>query len=256
MEQIKRRNERIRIDPSAAPMPADASPRADLEFTEAISAIVDAFGDPTRRSIYLFVRDGDGVSATEVATHFLLHPNVARHHLDKLVAGGYLDYGVERSTSAGAGRPSKRYRSSNKASLFDREKKQFELMSMLLSRTLELLPLDLAGKMAEEVGEAYGRSLASQIPTTVHATDLRSVMAAIAEALSAHGFSTPQEIRKHHYKVINYSCPFGITAIEHPVLCAVDRGIIKGMLSALYPTDMPITLRSKARGDIDCSVAI
>jgi len=39
-------------------------------FTATVSAITDAFGDPTRRSIYLFVRDSvaaDGVTAAAVA---------------------------------------------------------------------------------------------------------------------------------------------------------------------------------------------
>ena len=62
-------------------------PSARAGFTAAVSAITDAFGDPTRRRIYLFVRDhGDGtdsgVTATEVATEVGVHPNVARHHLD------------------------------------------------------------------------------------------------------------------------------------------------------------------------------
>ena len=52
----------------------------------------DAFGDRTRRRIYLYVRDhvcDDGVTASMVATEVGVHPNVARHHLDKLAAGGY-----------------------------------------------------------------------------------------------------------------------------------------------------------------------
>src|SRR5919201_5263877 len=81
------------------------------EFSAAISAVTSAFGDPTRREIYLFVRDADrGVTAAEVAERFELHPNVARHHLDKLAAGGYVDVHVERPEGGGAGRPSKRYR--------------------------------------------------------------------------------------------------------------------------------------------------
>ncbi|HET7924316.1 MAG TPA: hypothetical protein VFL30_05420 [Rhodanobacteraceae bacterium] len=46
----------------------------------------------------------------EVAERFELHPNVARHHLEKLAAGGYLD--VELARHESAGRPSKRYRAS------------------------------------------------------------------------------------------------------------------------------------------------
>ena len=59
------------------------------EFSSAVTAITSAFGDPTRREIYLFVHQRpEGVTAGEVAERFALHANVARHHLDKLTAGG------------------------------------------------------------------------------------------------------------------------------------------------------------------------
>ena len=61
-------------------------------FTATVSAITSAFGDPTRRAIYLFARENpDGITASQVAGKFDLHANVARHHLDKLAAGGYLE---------------------------------------------------------------------------------------------------------------------------------------------------------------------
>ena len=67
-------------------------------FTSTVSAITDAFGDPTRRGIYLMARDRDqGVTAAQVADQFGVHPNVARHHLDKLSAGGYLEVVIERA---------------------------------------------------------------------------------------------------------------------------------------------------------------
>ena len=58
-------------------------------FTATVTAITSAFGDPTRRAVYLFVRENStgresgGVTASQVAEKFDLHPNVARHHLDK-----------------------------------------------------------------------------------------------------------------------------------------------------------------------------
>src|SRR3546814_199225 len=85
------------------------------EFSSAVTAITSAFGDPTRREIYLFVharseadpegQPGRGVTAADVAEQFLLHPNVARHHLDKLASGGYVEVatGPHRTVS---GRPS------------------------------------------------------------------------------------------------------------------------------------------------------
>ena len=53
--------------------------------------ITSAFGDPTRRRIYLLAHErSDGVTAAEVAEVCDLHPNVARHHLDKLAGAGHL----------------------------------------------------------------------------------------------------------------------------------------------------------------------
>ena len=46
-------------------------------------------------------------------------------------------------------------------------------------------------------------------------------------------------------RIISEHCPFGDTAIEHPVICAVDRGLVKGMLSSLYgeaTTDLSASL--------------
>src|SRR2546423_8983930 len=79
------------------------------EFSAAVSALANAFGDPTRREIYLHLRaeSGTGHTCSEVAEHFELHPNVARHHLDKLAGGGYL--AVELVQGESARRPSKRY---------------------------------------------------------------------------------------------------------------------------------------------------
>src|ERR1700740_1020038 len=119
-------------------------------------AVTSAFGDPTRREIYLFARETDAsVTAAEVAERFELHPNVARHHLDRLAAGGYLEVAVERAEGAGAGRPSKRYRSVANVS-FEVPVRADDLVLSLLGKALALLPRDQAEAMAEQVGQEYG----------------------------------------------------------------------------------------------------
>ena len=73
------------------------SPLNPTEFASAVTAISSAFGDGTRRDIFLHVHGpSEGVTAAEVAERFGLHVNVARHHLDKLAAGGYVEVVVER----------------------------------------------------------------------------------------------------------------------------------------------------------------
>ena len=110
-------------------------------FTATVSAITSAFGDPTRRAVYLYVRESDnGATAAQVAEHFNLHPNVARHHLDKLSAGGYVEASVEKPYGGGAGRPSKHYRCVGPSPLEAPIVRSDDLVLSLLGNALELLP--------------------------------------------------------------------------------------------------------------------
>src|SRR5437868_8984353 len=127
----------------------DRDPLSATEFASAVTAITSAFGDPTRREIYLYVRDttttGDtGVTASQVAERFALHPNVARHHLDKLAGGGYVEVGVERPEGAGVGRPSKRYRVSEKDMALEFPVRHDDLLVTLLGKALGQLPREQA----------------------------------------------------------------------------------------------------------------
>ena len=55
------------------------------------------------------------------------------------------------------------------------------------------------------------------------------------------------------HSVVSERCPFGEAASHHPVLCAVDRGLVLGMLEGLGALDAsPVTLSSRARGDDAC----
>jgi predicted ArsR family transcriptional regulator len=239
-------------------------------FTSALTAITSAFGDPTRRAIYLYVRehagpDSDGITTTQVAEQFGLHPNVARHHLDKLAAGGYLALATStRPAGGGAGRPSKRYHAVEGGVTGEFPVRSDDLVLSLLGRSLAMLPRDAAEQMAEEVGREYGVAMAAGL--TGHDHDgsrlaaghrsLRSAMQAVADALSAHGFAAHTEKRNDQLRIVNQHCPFGDVAIEHPVICAVDRGMVKGMLAALYG-DVELSLQaSLPQGDGFCATAV
>jgi predicted ArsR family transcriptional regulator len=228
-----------------------------------VSAITDAFGDPTRRGIYLMARDRDaGVTASQVADEFGVHPNVARHHLDKLSAGGYLEVVIERAEGAGAGRPSKHYRVPADAkieSVTNVPVHSDDLVLSLLGRALRLLPREQAEVMAEEVGQEYGLAMAHGMTGADLAAgqrSLRSAMQAVADALTAHGFAAHADQRNNQLRIVNNHCPFGDVAIEHPVICAVDRGMVKGMLTALYGNADVSTLQSLPQGDTFCATSV
>ncbi|MGZ4792902.1 MAG: helix-turn-helix transcriptional regulator, partial [Ilumatobacteraceae bacterium] len=207
-------------------------------------------------SIYLFAREHEaGVTASQVAEQFGLHPNVARHHLDRLAAGGYLEVAVERAEGAGAGRPSKRYRSVANVSI-DVPVRSDDLVLSLLGKALALLPRDQAEAMAEQVGQEYGQAMAAGMSgpdVAAGQRSLRSAMQAVADALTAHGFAAHADQRNNQLRIINNHCPFGDVAIEHPVICAVDRGMVKGMLGALCGDTDVSTQASLPQGDTFCA---
>ena len=242
------------------------------EFSSAVTAITSAFGDPTRREIYLFAHErseagaddvpGPGVTAAEVAEHFALHPNVARHHLDKLAGGGYVEVATGR-TGAGAGRPSKRYRVTSPEMTLEVPVRHDDLLVTLLGKALSLLPPDAAEAMAEEVGVKYGEAMAAAMGPSANllpgapATgavqrSFRTAMHAVADALTAHGFAAHAERHGNGLRIVSDHGPFGGAAIEHPVICAVDRGLVRGMLGALYGHADASTSKSRPMGDDHC----
>jgi predicted ArsR family transcriptional regulator len=232
-------------------------PLTDAEFSAAVAAVTSAFGDPSRRDIYLFARETDaGVTAAEVAEKFSMHANVARHHLDKLAAGGYLEVHLERPEGGGAGRPSKHYRVSEKAMPLDFPARRDDLLVTLLGRALALLPAKEAEAMAEAVGEDYGRALAAQMSPGEGQRSFRAALHAVADALTAHGFAAHAEARGTTIAIISEQCPFGETATQHPVMCAVDRGMVRGMLAGLYGDTTPTTESSRALGGDACVTAV
>ncbi|MEY2461991.1 MAG: hypothetical protein QOH64_129 [Acidimicrobiaceae bacterium] len=250
------------MGPKLTGMPNELPPLTPTEFASAVTAITSAFGDPTRRDIYLHVRDADhGVTAAEVAECFELHPNVARHHLDKLAGGGYVEVAVDRLEGAGAGRPSKRYRVVEKNIALELPVRHDDLLVTLLGKALSMLPREQAEVMAEQVGIEYGRAMAASIGAS--GTDaegathsFRSALHVVADALTAHGFAAHAEKRGSELRIVSEHCPFGDAAIEHPVICAVDRGLVKGMLAALYGDTSPATESSLPMGDDRCVTAV
>jgi len=226
--------------------------RDDDSFSAAVAAITSAFGDATRRHVYLFCREVDGATAGEVARKFALHPNVARHHLDKLAAGGYLEVTLDRAAPS-AGRPAKRYRPSSRATTVPIPTRPNELVINLLVRSLASLDPAVADQLAEEVGEEYGRSLAAEMAPGESQRSMRAAMSAVVDALTAQGFAARAESDNTTTWVVREHCPFGEIVLEHPVLCAVDRGMVKGLLAGLCGDEVPVRLSSRALGDRSCS---
>ena len=246
--------------PTYSEVPVEISAAADRGgtfaargFSATVAAVTSAFGDPTRRHMYAFARERpEGVTAAEVSERFSVHANVARHHLDKLAAGGYLEVSASRAPNGGAGRPSKRYRVTDREADLPSPRRGDDLLVALLGEALSRLSSDEAADLAERVGELYGRRLASQMEPGAARRSFRSALQAIAGALTAHGFEAHVESRGGSLALIKDSCPFLDTAVPNLVMCAVDRGMVRGMLSGLYGDTEVASESSRAMGDDAC----
>ncbi len=239
------------VHPEAPPLTAD-------EFNSVVSAVTNAFGDPTRREIYLFARECEhGATAGEVAERFDLHPNVARHHLEKLTGGGYLVVEIAGAptdgTARAAGRPSKRYLAGPLDATLALPLKHDDLLGGLLARALDALGPAEAEVLADEVGFQYGLQLAERIDPTEGHRSVRAALATVADALTAHGFAAHTETHDGRLTIVSECCPFGDTAQRYPhVVCALDRGMIRGMLAGLYGETSPQFETSRPDGDDHC----
>jgi len=234
------------------------------EFSAAVTAVTSAFGDRTRREIYLWIRSSaDGATVADVAERFELHPNVARHHLEKLTGGGYLTVdtaGVDTGEALprrAAGRPSKRYHALAADAMLTFPPRRDDLLATLLARALGLLDPEDAARMAEDVGYEYGRAMASRMAPADSTRSVRAALATVADALTAHGFAAHAEARGRGFVIIEEHCPFGEAAQRFPhVVCSVDRGMIRGLLAGLYGETQPHFESSRPDGDAHCVASI
>ena len=73
------------------------------------------------------------------------------------------------------------------------------------------------------------------------------------DALISHGFSARAEQSENgQLRILSEHCPFGSIPIEHPVICAVDRGLVRVMLSILYGDVKTDLTSSLPMGDKVC----
>src|SRR3990172_5808628 len=218
-----------------------------------ISDLTSSLGDRTRRDIYIAVRESpEPLTTSHVAGLFDLHPNVARHHLDRLADDGYLKVTHRRAegkNGPGAGRPAKCYEATAKEVSVHFAPRRFEMLVEMLIRVLDEVAPENVAQIAEDVGRAYGRELAAEIGQPEQ-TGYDGAIQAVASAMTGLGFSIDPDVPGQ--RLLTSHCPFGEAATSPPeVICSLDRGIVAGMFGAMsYPCN-PVVIPHQALED-DC----
>jgi len=206
-----------------------------------IGDLASSLGDPTRRGIYLAVRQSpEALTSAQIADLFSIHPNVARHHLDRLADDGYLQVTHQRRsgrTGPGAGRPAKCYEATTKGVSLH-PGRRYDLLVELLVRVLDRIqPHGIAG-IAEEVGREYGQELAASVGTPDD-PGYEEVLAALVKLMSGVGFAVSADPAAQ--VLLTSHCPFGEAATGHPeVVCSLDRGMVSGIMGALHHACNPV----------------
>jgi len=221
-------------------------------FSATVTSLTHSFGDNTRRKIYFYLRENPGATAADMAAHCKVHANVVRHHLERLTEGGYVTF--DKLPKSTVGRPAKGYRVVDETLVVGGSMRRDALLVALLEMALERLGPDASEQMAHDVGVDYGRTLGAAVAPTESARTVKEAMTSIAGLLTAHGFDARAEEDAAGQSVVSENCPFGSAAQHHPVLCAVDLGLISGMLEGLGAERREVTLTSRARGDDTCRV--
>ncbi len=204
-------------------------------FDQQVGDLASSLGDTTRRGIFIAAREApEPVTVSQIAALFDLHSNVARHHLDRLVADGWLQVSHRRRNDRrgpGAGRPAKHYEPTGKEVSLQYPARRYDLLAELLVRTLERVAPDDAPGIAEEIGMEYGQELAAEIGLPDD-TGFEGAVQAVARAMMGMGFET--EAQPTARTLLTRSCPFGETATNHPeIVCKLDQGIVRGLLDAI-----------------------
>lgn len=213
-----------------------------------IEGLASALGDPTRRGIYMALRaSAEPLTSAQIAELFSIHPNVARHHLDKLADEGYVRISG-RKTGMRAGRPPRGYEVTPKT-IAIHPGRRYDLLVELLVRVLNRVrPSDLS-QVAEEVGREYGEELVGALGTPTE-LGYEEAVAALARVMGGVGFEV--RIGPHGDRLVTSHCPFGAAATDHPeVICSLDRGMVSGIMGVLHQECQPV-LTPHTDLDSDC----
>lgn len=208
-------------------------------FDKQIEEITGALGDTTRRGIYVMVREAhEPVTANQIASTFDIHPNVARHHLDRLLNEGFIRVSDLPVATPTAGRPAKRYSVTEKSVSIQYSARKYDRLAELLTQVIAELDDGTALDVAEAVGHDYGLELAGEIGL---ASDEGFEEAAMAIAQSMMGKGLGNSTDPAENRIVAQFCPLCTTLATQPeIVGRIDHGIVQGLLESAAARPVPL----------------
>jgi predicted ArsR family transcriptional regulator len=185
----------------------------------------DALSQPTRARLFAVLSELKRPAGTaELAERLRLHPNGIRLHLERLADAGL----IERARVKQArGRPVDAWTLSPGAEPGGRAPRAYRDLGRWLARALKARPGGLRG--IEATGREIGRELAPK--------DAVADAGVLESTLTALGFQPAIARREGDRLTLRLcNCPYRDAVHENqPAICALHRGITRGLLDALEP---------------------
>jgi predicted ArsR family transcriptional regulator len=192
--------------------------------TEDPWAGVTALVDPSRRTLYDYVRRADHpVSREEAGDAAGISRGLAAFHLDKLVEVGLLRarYEAPADRPRGRGRSPKVYEPAADGVTVTIPERRYQLIAEILADAVATDPADAAGaarRQARRRGHEVGAAL-----TTGHEPHL-------LPALTGLGF----EPQRSGGRVLLHNCPFHALAARHTgLVCGLNHAFLAGLIDGL-----------------------
>jgi predicted ArsR family transcriptional regulator len=193
--------------------------------------------DEQRRRVYLIVRRATrAMSREEVAEAAGISKGLAAFHLDRLLEAGFLHAHYARPPGAGgpgAGRPAKRYASSDVEVAVLIPHRNYDLAGRVLARAIEDAgPAEAVRDRVVELAAAEGRAIGAALRKERHHRRLSRAasLAAAADLAEELGYEPVTEAGQ----VVLRNCPFHVLAATAPdLVCGLNRAFLAGALAGL-----------------------
>lgn len=222
--------------------------------------IVSLLSDPTRHRIYQYVlaHSHQGVSATETAQEFGIHPTVARLHLEKLSEVGLVAW--QKGPSTG-GRPTKIYLPGAAAVQISFPPRDYYLLARVTTEALIAMGppgIRQVERSAEEMGREMALLRLARERGTKKPARREQIMRLVEDLNEGGTFCelTSATDREFEFKLTN--CPFRELSSNDPhLVCRIHRGVLRGLLDQyLGQSELVEPTVSMAQGADSCEFRV
>jgi len=212
-------------------------------------AAVGLLADPTRRRLYLYLRERqEAVGREEAARETGIKPRLAAFHLDRMADAGLLEVEYRRLSGRvgpGAGRPAKVYSLSPRSFSVEIPQTRYALAASMMAAALsDGGPGADGAESLQDVATAVGESLGDEIRRQARTKGARQE--AVRSKLKQLGYE-PQVQESGEWTMRN--CIFSELSMSHrELVCPMNAAFVTGLLDGAHVRSLHVEKRKAPPG--------